>query len=206
MKNILTLLVILLVFTSCNETSKKVEKTDYNSNSPETSEATSSQSKNSSTLKSIFPGKSFVGIILESEPNKIIDSLGPANDGDAAMMKSVSTWNSNDDILTLYSTRGTETGDGYKIKSIRSTSANAKTEDKIGVNSSLEEIRKIFTLKKAGTFTEKGSDYTLYDTEKGISFEIGSDNICHGIVIHPKDVSATATYLPIYSDFKYVEN
>ena len=149
----------------------------------------------------IIPGNKLGSIRLNSLATAVYDSLGTPTSGDAAMQKSVSTWDSGTDMLTIFSANDPNTSEGHLIKLVRSTTPNFKTKDGIGKGSSMADIEEKFKIEKVGTFTEKGSDFTLYDTQEGISFEFNSENTCTGIVIHNPEIQPGITYLPMYEKF-----
>src|SRR5690606_24488432 len=84
----------------------------------------------------IIPGKRLGTIILNENATPVLDSLGKADSGDAAMGKTVSTWHENsDNFLSIYTTTKMGVEDFSRIKAIRSLSPDFKTEQDLGVNS-----------------------------------------------------------------------
>ncbi|MFI2741690.1 hypothetical protein ACG2LH_03040 [Zhouia sp. PK063] len=150
----------------------------------------------------ITPGKSIGYIHLEEHSDTLVDSLGKPDAGDAAMGKSVNIWDTKNGNLTTFNSRKMGIENFSRIKLIRSTDAQLKTANHLGIGSELADLKKEFTLVKIGTFTENGIEKTLYDTSSGIAFELNKDNICTGILIHDKDTTATASYIPIYNNLK----
>ncbi len=154
----------------------------------------------------MVPGKSLGITSIGDRTEAVITGLGEPVSGDAAMGKSVATYkiddNGNDATITFFSSRAMENDANLEVQMIRTNAKKFRTEGMFGVGSSYEIIEKAFGLQKVGKFVEDKNNYTLYDTNAGISFEFDKDMICHGVVIHPIDKKASTMYIPIYDNFK----
>ncbi len=198
----LIICTLITLFFSCKENHKQVDTT-VPVDEPPTEKATRQKESKIDYNRQMVPGKRLGPIILNENATPVLDSLGTPDSADAAMGKALSTWNEDsDNLLTIYTTTKMGVENFSRIKAIRSLSPNYKTEDNLGVNSSLSEIERQFDLKEIGTFTFEGKDYTLYSAEEGIGFEIGDDKICNGIVIMEKGRTPDQFYLPFYPDLK----
>lgn len=198
------LLLSLLIFSiSCNNGNKKKEeiKTEPNTSSTEIS---TNNNNSSEEGKLIIPGQRLGNIALNEDATPILDRLGKPDSGDAAMGKAVMVWDDFEgNMLTLYTTRQMGVEDFSRIKAIRSLSSQFRTEDNLGVNTPLSELKRYYRLDYAGKFAFDGKHYILYSTPKGIAFEVGMNQKCNGILIYPASSEPNETYLPIYSDFDF---
>ncbi len=159
--------------------------------------------------KLIIPGKQLGRIKLDQDALPIYKRLGKPDRGDAAMGKALSTWYIQDStlngktyLLSIFTTRKMGVDPVDRVKFVRTTLPKYRSKNKLGVGSSLAQIRKHFAVKKRGVFTKNNHTRTLYDTPDGIAFEIDSLQLCTGILIHPKEVSATGSYIPFYGNLK----
>lgn len=199
MKKLIFCISITLLF-SCKENS---EKATLNSQNQQASENISQSKTKLAYANEIIPGKRLGSIILNKNATAVLDSLGKPDSGDAAMGKAISTWGKgDDDLLTLYTTTQMGVENFSRIKAIRSLSKDFKTEDNLGVSSSIEALKRYYRLDPAGKFTFDGKHYFLYTTHKGIAFEIGMNQKCHGILLYPINAEPETFYLSIYPDFK----
>lgn len=194
--------ISVILFFSCNETNKNSEnnatKSGINSENSIVSEA-----KNEPFEKQIIPGKRMGTILLDENATRVMDSLGQPDLGDAAMGKAVSTWKNDDNsVLTIYTSTQMGVEDFSRIKAIRSLSKDFKTVDNLGVSSAMDQLKRYYRLDPAGKFTYNGKHYYLYTTNKGIAFEIGMDQKCHGVLLYAQGNDPETFYLPIYSHFE----
>jgi len=202
MKNLIFSLFVILII-SCKEGAKKTENTlePYDQNLNKSAE-TDTEILN--YTHQIIPGKRLGAIILNENVSAALDSLGKPDVVDAAMGKAVSTWQKyNNKPLTIYTTMVMGVENFSRIKTIRSLSDKYKTQENLGVKSSLDELKKHYQLTSIGTFTYQGKDYNLYSSPKGIAFEIGADQRCNGVIIYTSDMDPKSFYLPIYPTFKF---
>ncbi|MFI8377635.1 hypothetical protein [Leeuwenhoekiella sp. NPDC079379] len=201
MRSIYITTFAVLCILSC----KNTEEEKIVDNLPESKKTTIKTNENQQEKISdsyfIIPGNKLGSIRLNSTIAAVYDSLGTPTSGDAAMQKSLSMWLSRTDVLTIFSANDPNTSDGHIIKLVRSTTPNFKTKDGIGKGSSMAYIKENFKIEKVGSFTENNSDFDLYATQEGISFEFNSENICTGIIIHNLEIQSGITYLPIYEKF-----
>lgn len=200
----LILCLSLIFLISCKEKNK--ETTHENLNTEVSAEQTTPKEMEIADSKKIIPGERLGSLVLNENSTAVFDSLGKPDFGDASMGKAVSTWGKNPDaVLTLYTTMKMGVEDFSRIKAIRSLSSDYRTEDNLGVNSTIAELKRYYRLDYAGKFAYNGKHYSLYTTNKGIAFEIGMNQKCHGILLYNKNTDITATYLPIYADFDFKE-
>ncbi len=197
------LLFLLTLSISCNNSNKKAENIKNEKDTP--SAVISKNDKDSPDKeKLVIPGQSLGKITLNEDATPLIDRLGQPDSGDAAMGKAVMVWDDFEgNLLTLYTTRQMGVEEFSRIKAIRSLSSEYKTEDNLGVNTPLSELKRYYRLDYAGKFAFEGKHYILYSTPKGIAFEVGMNQKCHGVLIYPVSSSPEETYLPIYSDFDF---
>lgn len=201
MKNLIFFVFVILVI-SCKEGPKKTQN-NLNPQEQNFNKRTESDTRILNYKNQIIPGKRFGAILLNENVSAALDSLGKPDVVDAAMGKSVSTWQEyNNKPLTIYTTMVMGVENFSRIKTIRSLSDKYKTEENLGVKSSLDELEKHYQLTSVGTFTYRGKDYSLYSSPKGIAFEIGADQICNGVLIYTSDMDPKSFYLPIYPTFK----
>ncbi|WP_026452506.1 hypothetical protein [Aequorivita capsosiphonis] len=194
----LILLLSIVSLISCKEEPKKTEE-NIEQNEPTSQQPIETESINQNYGNQIIPGKRLGAIILNENATAVLDSLGKPDSGDAAMGKAVSTWyEGSKNLLSIYTTTKMGVEDFSRIKAIRSLSPDFKTEQGFGVNSTLSEIGKNFKLNKIGVFLFEGKNYTLFSSDEGISFEVGEDQKCHGIVITEKGTSPAQFYLTFY--------
>lgn len=194
--------ISVILFFSCNETNKNSEK-NSNKNEVNSENNTVTEAKNEPFERQIIPGKRLGTIILDENATRILDSLGQPDSGDAAMGKAVSTWKNGDNsLLSIYTSTQMGVEDFSRIKAIRSLSKDFKTVDNLGISSAIDQLKRYYRLDAAGKFTENGKHYYLYTTNKGIAFEIGMDQKCHGILLYNQGTDPENLYIPMYPDFK----
>ena len=196
--------IIFVLFIACSLFScKETPNSKNNQNSLKNSQI--GQKTGSEYTQRIVPAHHLGAIKLKVDAEAVYDSLGTPDAGDAAMQKAVATWNFKNppSVLTLFTAIKDQNSLKHKVYLIRSTSPAFKTENGLGVNSSLEAVKAQFSLEKQGVFIENEQEYTLYETEKGIGFEFDKNQICYGVIVHEPDARANQTYLPIYADFNF---
>lgn len=193
---------ILVLLMSCRQSKNQNEE----SSSQKTDSMTSITPENHSKNVLIVPGKRLGMVTLNQDAKPVFDHFGKPDTGEASMGKASATWhiktNDQKSVLTIFTTRKMGVENFSRIKFVRTTSTVFKTKNGIGVGSTLKSIETQFELKKIGSFIENGKTYSLEGTAKGIAFEIGPDKKCHGIVVHPKNLKANETYIPIYENLK----
>jgi hypothetical protein len=161
--------------------------------------------------KLIIPGKAIGQTILGEDAANVFKRLGKPDAGDAAMGKALSIWYVGHDTTgyqtMIYTARQMGTQDDVaRVKQIRVTSPWFMTAEGIHNGSTLQQISKLYEVKKSATFTLKKEAYTIYRSDKGIAFEVGPQDVCKGIVVFDAASQPGQMYLPFYSDMKVVEN
>ena len=205
MKKLMFCLSIILLF-GCKENPKDVDIT-VSEDDLSSEKIIQSKTNEGDYLHQIIPGKRLGSIILNENATAVLDSLNKPDSADAAMGKAVYTWHEeSDNLLSIYTTTQMGVEDFSRIKAIRTFSTDFKTEQNIGVNSTLSEIEKAFKLIKIGTFPFEEKSYTLYSSDEGIGFEVEEDQKCHGIVLTEKGTSPDQLYLTFYPDLVKVSD
>lgn len=149
----------------------------------------------------ITPGKGIGHILLGEDQAKAIEQLGKPDFGDAAMGSSLVTWYANHDSssyqTSIFSGRnfGAKDENIAHIKKILVTSPWFNTAEKIGVGSTLHEIKQSFTVHTNNQLNRGIKTFT--DKSKGISFEINNEDKCVGIIVHNTNEEA-GTYLDMH--------
>lgn len=171
-------------------------------------DATTIQSSDSGNTVSpsqlIIPGRSVGHTFLNESTAAVEKKLGLADDGDAAMGKSLYTWYNRHDTsgfqTSIYSETKMGVDDTSRVKLIRITSPWFMTGERLGAGASLKSITAHYLVTKVASFAEHNRKVDIYDTDKGIAFEIGADNeLCSGIIIHEASRPVGPTYLPFYA-------
>jgi len=149
----------------------------------------------------LIPGRSAGNIKIDEDTEPVYKMMGKPDSGDAAMQKAVAIWYQNHDpksyATAIYSVRDTGNHPVARIKQIRTTSPEFKTEAGIGVHSSLSEIQGTFTVKQVANIPNGSDDPQIYDSTAGIAFEINKEQQCTAVLIHPAGEALKATYLPL---------
>lgn len=149
----------------------------------------------------LLPGQSAGEISLGQDVIEVLKILGKADSSDAAMQKTVAFWYQGHDrdsaSFAIYTARDTSDHPLARIKQIRLTSPKYQTKDGLGVSSPLAALKNKFEFKKINAVNDAGKKYEIYDSTKGIAFEMGQKGNCTAIIIHPKNEPLTATYLPL---------
>lgn len=162
------------------------------------------------TAALIVPGKSIGLTAIGETAEGIALKLGPADEGDAAMGKSIGTWYSKSNRVhstTIYFT--TNFGDSTEAKRVSQVRINSpyfSTKDDIKTSSSFAAIQQSFpAIKETGYYTVtkqiKMIIRTFDDINAGIAFEIDPENICVGVAIHKPGEKAYQTYLPFMENY-----
>lgn len=196
--------LLLFLATGCKQNNKKQSEVPVAEPLQQKSVEQKAEVEHDTIL--IVPGKSIGNIVLNADAKKTISLYGKPDFQDAAMGKEHLSWKVQKEKkpynLAIFTARKMGVEDFSRIKLIRTNAATYQTKNKLGVEASLGEIRQEFILEKVGSFKENGEQFTLYDTDKGIAFEIDENQKCSGILLHLIDQKATAFYLPMYRDFK----
>jgi len=169
--------------------------------------------ENPESVPLIIDGESVGKIALGTDALTLKNILGKPDMSDAAMGKAWTTWygkkrdeHNNKTELDIYTAYKDTSMREQTVQQIRATSSFFVTADSIHVYSSLDEIKNKYAVKKSAHYNSDGRSITLYDDKhKGIAFEIASantQNICVGIIIHPKDKSVNDIYIMLHPDMK----
>ena len=148
----------------------------------------------------LIPGVSAGKVAIGQDAEEVYTLLGKADAGDAAMQKSVAIWYKDHDpksfATSIYTVRDTGDNPAARIQQIRVSSPSFSTKDSIGVSSKLEAIQKKYEVTKLTDVNTDGSMLEIYDSLKGIAFEI-KDGICKAIIIHKANENLKTTSLPL---------
>ncbi|MBT0607520.1 hypothetical protein [Aequorivita echinoideorum] len=194
----LLLVILALSFAGCNN----YEKTDNVSSEENQLQQVASPKPEKTPQTFIVPGKRLGNIVLDQNFNPILDSLGKPDISNAGMGKAVNTWKHGKNLLTIYTNTQMGVEDFSRVKAIRSLSNDFKTEDNLGVSSSIDELKRYYRLDPAGKFTDNGKHYILYKTSKGIAFEVNMKQICNGVLLYSKETNPESFYNAIYPTFE----
>ena len=149
----------------------------------------------------LLPGISAGKVKLGQDAKEVYAKLGKADAGDASMQKSVSIWYKNHDqesySTSIYTVRDTGDNPAAKIQQVRVTSPELKTEEGIGVSSTLELIKQKYSVRKLTDITDRGRVLVIYDSMAGIAFETDIKGICKAVIIHRANESLKTTSLPL---------
>jgi hypothetical protein len=222
MRHYLWLLPLVCFCLSCEKPAKNQPAETLSQEFPEELENASEDSLESPAASiplayQIIPGQRIGQITLGDSPGQVQANLGTPDAGNAAMGKSLSTWYSkgsgaNRHQVNVYTVRE-KTGtpeETVGVRQVRITSPVFKLANEgLKVGSTLPQIRNQFPEVTAiAYYAPKGKPAVyIYDaTGQGIAFEIaGPDSVCVGITIHPKNASATDTYLPVHPELVYLQ-
>ena len=149
----------------------------------------------------LLPGISAGRVKLGQDAKEVYAKLGKADAGDASMQKSVSIWYKNHDqesyATSIFTVRDTGDNPAAKIQQVRVTSPELKTEEGIGVSSTLELIKQKYSVTKLTDITDRGRVLVIYDSMAGIAFETDIKGICKAVIIHRANESLKTTSLPL---------
>jgi hypothetical protein len=199
---------------ACNQSPKTGQAVDtINIKAPDAVKQgsdTTTSNKPVTADKSIVPGKSVGQTTLGEDAANVFKRLGKPDAGDAAMGKALSIWYAGHDTTgyqtMIYTARQMGTQDeAARVKQIRITSPWFITAEGIHNGATLQQINKVYGVKKSATFTLKKEAYAIYRSAKGIAFEIDPQEVCKGIVVFDEASQPGQIYLPFYNDMKVVE-
>jgi hypothetical protein len=151
---------------------------------------------------SIVPGVSLAGVSLGPQGAQELKKLGKPYRVDRGMSQTREVWKwlRPDGRLETFFIHTVNNGvidaqpaDGLTIDLIRSTTAQFRTADGIGVGSTFEQIRRSFP----NVAPVEGTSTIFDDTKRGIAFEFSSapinHSICIAVMVHPSGKSNVAT-------------
>jgi len=165
----------------------------------------------------IIAGESVGKISLGADASTLQSVLGKPDMSDAAMGKAWSTWygkkrdeHNNKTELDIYTAYKDTSMREQTVQQIRTTSSFFTTADSIHVYSSLNDIKNKYSVKKSAHYNSSdGRAINIYDDKKkGIAFEIATaneQNICIGIIVHPKNKSVNDIYIMLHPDMKRLD-
>jgi hypothetical protein len=149
----------------------------------------------------LIPGVSAGNIKLAENAEPLYKILGKPDSGDAAMQKAVAIWYKNHDpksySTAIYTVRDTGEKPAARIRQIRVTAPEFKTQSGIGVHSRLSDIQGTFTLKQLTGVSGDSDAFQIFDSPAGIAFELNKELKCTAVLIHPANEELKASYLPL---------
>jgi hypothetical protein len=149
----------------------------------------------------LIPGVSAGNIKLAENAEPLYKILGKPDSGDAAMQKAVAIWYKNHDpksySTAIYTVRDTGDNPAARIRQIRVTAPEFKTQSGIGVHSRLSDIQGTFTLKQLTGVPGDSDAFQIFDSPAGIAFELNKELKCTAVLIHPANEELKASYLPL---------
>ncbi len=203
------LIIISLCILSCNapETTKKSSTTaqskssdtlvsvrnrdlDTVATSIKDTQPLQNTTKAPSNIYLIVPGKMIGSVYINEPAPDVYRVLGAAQEGDAAMGKSIQTYISKSNPMhktTLYTSISQGNEAFHRVKQIRVNSPSFKTATGIGVGATKQDILKQFpNLKTAGNYRNTQLNTIIFyeiDKTKGICFEFDTDETCTGVTV-----------------------
>lgn len=201
------LIALLLIISSCNQHAPTAKQEKNDTVTVQRVHADTDQAEIRSVTDNllILPGQRIGQTPLNGNIDSVIKLLGKPDESDAGMGKAMYTWfadhNKNGHRVSVFIAHNMGNSDeaiGY-IKAVYITSPSFKTRESIGAGTSLTTISTYYDVKKAGVYNSGKDSITLYeDLSKGISFELGKDDKCRGILIYaPGDKThATMSFHP----------
>ena len=199
-KKVILTISVLIVLSACSSGGEKSPTQEHLSSKG--SLAISSDKKTAVNQEQLLlPGISAGRVKLGQDAKEVYAKLGKADAGDASMQKSVSIWYKNHDqesyATSIFTVRDTGDNPAAKIQQVRVTSPELKTEEGIGVSSTLELIKQKYSVTKLTDITDRGRVLVIYDSMAGIAFETDIKGICKAVIIHRANESLKTTSLPL---------
>jgi hypothetical protein len=218
-------LFIFFLFTACNNapaTNDDTSNKDSITTQPDTIIKHDTTAVNNDTIKNvettegeplIIAGKSVGKVSLGTDASTLQNILGKPDMSDAAMGKAWITWygkkpneHNNKTELDIYTAYKDTSMREQTVQQIRTTSSFFSTADSVHVYSSLDDIKNKYAVKKSARYNSDNRTINIYDDKsRGIAFEIasaGTQTICTGIIIHPKNKSVNDIYIMLHPDMK----
>jgi len=155
----------------------------------------------------VVPGKRMGALRIDQNADSVVKRLGKPDYSDAAMGKALLKWNNfKGGHLVVFIAQKMGVEDYHRFKMIRSGSPVFKTEDELGVGSSLKSLRARFNLKNRGIFHSNNEKQTLWvDDGEHIGFEIDADQTCRATIVFAKGYPPENLYIALYKDFEKTE-
>ena len=197
----------LLLFAACQSPAPPAETTTVTANASAVLPAENSSVPTASPTEPtpdpdwlLVPGKSAGKTALGQTSEEVTKRLGPANAGDAAMQHAVAVWYAGGKAKTgnsvaIFTVRDAGNDPEARIKQIRVNSPRFQTKEGIGAGSSLAEIKVHYSLTPTNRYTELDKAYTLFDSNKGIGFEVDDKEVCTSVIVHAANEAFSGTYL-----------
>ncbi len=204
MKKITILLAAAVVLIACSKSPKTGQEAAGSTSTVQTDTIkTITETPKAVAADSLLvPGQSAGKISINTDANEAMALLGKPDAGDSAMQKSVAIWYKDHDpksyVTAIYSMRSTTTENPpLVIQQVRVTSPGFMTQEGVGITSSLETIKSKYSLSQLDNIEAGGKKYAMYDSTKGISFEIDDKGVCTAVIIHKGGEALKGTYLDI---------
>src|SRR5690606_36088458 len=124
----------------------------------------------------IVPGNSVGMFRLGDSDSLVQQQLCHPDYSDAGMGKAVLLWYTDGTSkypLSIFTSRDMGNDETARIQQIRITSPAFKTGQSLGVGSTLAEIRSQYQMTPVETYKTNGETYSVYDSDAGITFELG---------------------------------
>jgi len=222
MKHTSTLFIVLpllcLLLANCTSENKNIDSSKDSSgklveDTVSANKAETIASDTNSIVKNLkdwllVPGTSAGKTKLNENSAEVFKLLGRADGGDAAMGKSVAIWYTDHDStansIAIYAVRDTGDDPIALLKQIRVTSSQFKTTEGVATGSNLANIKNYFTLTKTEDYKDDGKSYTVYSNNKGIAFEMSSNDKCVAIIIFEAGKTVPGTYLKFRTTNKFI--
>jgi len=199
-KKVILTISVLIVLSACSSGGEKSPTQEHLSSKGSLSISSDKKTAVNQELL-LLPGISAGRVKLGQDAKEVYAKLGKADAGDASMQKSVSIWYKNHDqesySTSIYTVRDTGDNPAAKIQQVRVTSPEFKTEEGIGVSSTLELIKQKYSVTKLTDITDRGRVLVIYDSMAGIAFETDIKGICKAVIIHRANESLKTTSLPL---------
>lgn len=226
---------ILFVFSACNNSpatsdNTSIQDTVTNQETPATQPDSiitnpdsivtnndkNNDAENPESVPLIIAGESVGKIALGTDASTLQNILGKPDMSDAAMGKAWITWygkkrdeHNNKTELDIYTAYKDTSMREQTVQQIRTTSSFFITADSVHVYSSLGDIKNKYAPRKVSQYKADGRTIHIYDNKNdGIAFEIADankENICIGIIIHPKNKSVNDIYIMLHPDMKRLD-
>jgi len=149
----------------------------------------------------LLPGDAAVKIKIDQNSDDVFKVLGRADSSDAAMQKMVAFWfynqNGNKYSTAIYAARDTANPPVSRVRQIRITSPSFKTEQGLGVTSTLADIKKVYKVHEIIYPLAPKQELHVWSDGKGMAFEVDDDQRCTAVIIYKKGDEPGSTYLPL---------
>jgi hypothetical protein len=201
---IVSLFFITTVFVSCSSNPKETnDELQDNKEATATVLRDSLMDNEASISKALLlvPGQAAGNINIDQNSEEIFKLLGKPDSSDAAMQKMVAFWYKEDKgtkySTSIFTARDTIDQSTSLVRQIRVTSPAFKTKDRLGVNSTLANIRIAYDVEEIKYPLTPKKEMHIWIDKEGIAFEIGNDERCRAVIIYKKGNDPSSTYLPL---------